>query len=111
MEIAKGLHYEYETRIIHCDFKPHNMRIDESWTPKISDFGSSKLLKPAQTRNTQHQEVVDDEEDLDIEEVEKMVKIGLFYVKTELVLRPTMKTLILMMEGNCFNTTSTSILF
>ncbi|KAL5820596.1 hypothetical protein ACOSQ3_022478 [Xanthoceras sorbifolium] len=55
--------------------------------------------------------VVDDEEDLDIEEVEKMVKIGLFYVKTELVLRPTMKTLILMMEGNCFNTTSTSILF
>ncbi|KAL5754031.1 hypothetical protein ACOSP7_022251 [Xanthoceras sorbifolium] len=58
--IAKGLqhlHYEYETRIIHCDFKPHNIHMDESWTPKITDFRLSKLLKPDQARNTQHQEV------------------------------------------------------
>ncbi|KAJ4715255.1 Receptor-like protein kinase 1 [Melia azedarach] len=53
LEIAKGIHYlheECQTRIIHCDIKPHNILMDECWTAKISDFGLSKLLKPDQTR-------------------------------------------------------------
>ncbi|KAF8411672.1 hypothetical protein HHK36_004230 [Tetracentron sinense] len=53
LEIARGilyLHEEWETRIIHCDIKPHNILMDQSWSARISDFGLSKLLNPDQTR-------------------------------------------------------------
>ncbi|KAL4644054.1 hypothetical protein ACB092_02G135500 [Castanea dentata] len=52
LEIARGIHYlheECQTRIIHCDIKPQNILMDESWSAKISDFGLSKLLKIDQT--------------------------------------------------------------
>ncbi|KAJ0016990.1 hypothetical protein Pint_12069 [Pistacia integerrima] len=39
------------------------------------------------------------EEGLDMEEAEKLVKIGLLCVETEFASRPTMKEVILMMEG------------
>ncbi|KAK6929969.1 S-locus glycoprotein domain [Dillenia turbinata] len=48
--IARGLSYlheECETQIIHCDIKP---RIND--TPKIADFGLSKLLNKEQTRTS-----------------------------------------------------------
>ncbi|XP_021692398.2 G-type lectin S-receptor-like serine/threonine-protein kinase LECRK3 [Hevea brasiliensis] len=51
--IARGilyLHEECETQIIHCDIKPQNILIDEYRSPKISDFGLAKLLKPDQTK-------------------------------------------------------------
>ncbi|KAL9462354.1 hypothetical protein AB3S75_000373 [Citrus x aurantiifolia] len=168
LEIAKGIHYlhdECETRIIHCDIKPQNIHMDESWTAKISDFGLSKLLKPDQTRTYtilrgtrgytapewhsnnspitvksdvysfgvmlleivccrknmdeklrdeevvlidwayhcyeagEVQNLVIEEDHVDMEELEKMVKIGLWCVETEFSLRPTMKQVILMMEG------------
>uniref|UniRef100_A0A6N2LA58 Receptor-like serine/threonine-protein kinase n=1 Tax=Salix viminalis TaxID=40686 RepID=A0A6N2LA58_SALVM len=167
LEVAKGLHYlheECETRIIHCDIKPHNVLMDESLSAKISDFGLSKLLKPDQTRTYtiprgtrgyeapewhRHNtpvttkadvfsfgilllEIVscrknvdllapDDEiilmdwvqgcygagelkkvvgeVEVNLEELEKMVKIGLWCVQTEIDLRPTMKQVILMMDG------------
>ena len=168
LEISKGIHYlhdECETRIIHCDIKPQNILMDESWTAKISDFGLSKLLKPDQTRTytilrgtrgytapewhsnnspitvksdvysfgvmlleivccrKNMDETLRDEEVVlidwayhcyeagevqnlvieadheDMEELEKMVKIGLWCVETEFSLRPTMKQVILMMEG------------
>ncbi|EEF28982.1 serine-threonine protein kinase, plant-type, putative [Ricinus communis] len=168
LDIAKGLHYlheECETKIIHCDIKPHNVLMDESHSAKISDFGLSKLLKPDQTRtytiprgtrgygapewhknNTpittkadvysfgillleticcrknfdltapseaiilmdwvyrcyedgELGNVVGDQAELDLGELEKMVKIGLWCVQTEVNSRPTMKEVILMMEG------------
>ncbi|KAK9230321.1 hypothetical protein WN944_023288 [Citrus x changshan-huyou] len=168
LEIAKGIHYlhdECETRIIHCDIKPQNILMDESWTAKISDFGLSKLLKPDQTRTYtilrgtrgyrapewhsnnspitvksdvysfgvmlleivccrknmdetlrdeevvlidwayhcyeagEVQNLVIEADHVDMEELEKMVKIGLWCVETEFSLRPTMKQVILMMEG------------
>ncbi|KAJ4715261.1 Receptor-like protein kinase 1 [Melia azedarach] len=168
LEIAKGIHYlheECETRIIHCDIKPHNILMDECGTAKISDFGLSKLLKPDQTRtytvargtrgyaapewynnNTpitvkadvysygvmlleiiccrkkmdeslrdeeiilmdwayhcyeagKIQKLVHQEDEVQMEELEKMVKIGLLCVETELTSRPKMKEVILMMEG------------
>ncbi|KAM0024013.1 putative protein kinase RLK-Pelle-SD-2b family [Helianthus debilis subsp. tardiflorus] len=52
LDVASGilyLHQECETRIIHCNIKPHNILFDESWTAKISDFGLSKLLRPDQS--------------------------------------------------------------
>ncbi|KAJ4724157.1 Receptor-like protein kinase [Melia azedarach] len=53
--IARGLFYLHEectTQIIHCDIKPQNILIDDSFTAKISDFGLAKILKPDQTRTT-----------------------------------------------------------
>ncbi|KAL9459453.1 hypothetical protein AB3S75_002785 [Citrus x aurantiifolia] len=45
------------------------------------------------------QNLVIEEDHVDMEELEKMVKIGLWCVETEFSLRPTMKQAILMMEG------------
>ena len=50
---ARGLlylHEECSTQIIHCDIKPQNLLLDDSFTAKISDFGLAKLLKTDQTR-------------------------------------------------------------
>ncbi|PIN25175.1 Serine/threonine protein kinase [Handroanthus impetiginosus] len=51
--IASGLTYLHEecsSHIIHCDVKPQNILLDESLTPKISDFGLAKLLLSEQSR-------------------------------------------------------------
>ncbi|XP_022759272.1 LEAF RUST 10 DISEASE-RESISTANCE LOCUS RECEPTOR-LIKE PROTEIN KINASE-like 2.1 [Durio zibethinus] len=46
--IARGLEYLHQgctTRILHFDIKPHNILLDESFCPKISDFGLAKLCE------------------------------------------------------------------
>lgn len=51
--IARGLMYLHEEcsiQIIHCDIKPQNILLDDSFTAKISDFGLAKLLMTDQTR-------------------------------------------------------------
>ncbi|XP_041992838.1 G-type lectin S-receptor-like serine/threonine-protein kinase LECRK1 isoform X2 [Salvia splendens] len=51
--IARGICYLHEdcsVPIIHCDIKPQNVLLDESFAPKIADFGLAKLLKADQTR-------------------------------------------------------------
>ncbi|KAJ9158696.1 hypothetical protein P3X46_024257 [Hevea brasiliensis] len=51
--IARGLTYLHEecsTQIIHCDIKPQNILLDDSFTARISDFGLAKLLMSDQTR-------------------------------------------------------------
>ncbi|KAI3826533.1 hypothetical protein L1987_00581 [Smallanthus sonchifolius] len=45
--IAKGLSYLHEdcsNQIIHCDIKPQNILLDDSYNAKIADFGLAKLL-------------------------------------------------------------------
>ncbi|KAM2046848.1 hypothetical protein ACFX1T_005590 [Malus domestica] len=56
-EIALGtargllyLHEECSSQIIHCDIKPQNILLDDSFTARISDFGVAKLLMMDQTR-------------------------------------------------------------
>ncbi|EXB28979.1 G-type lectin S-receptor-like serine/threonine-protein kinase RLK1 [Morus notabilis] len=51
--IARGLFYLHEEcrmQIIHCDIKPQNILLDDSYTARISDFGLAKILKINQTR-------------------------------------------------------------
>ncbi|XVF04396.1 hypothetical protein REPUB_Repub05bG0078700 [Reevesia pubescens] len=46
--IGRGLEYLHRgcnTRILHLDIKPHNILLDESFCPKISDFGLAKLCE------------------------------------------------------------------
>ncbi|KAI4317760.1 hypothetical protein L6164_025603 [Bauhinia variegata] len=52
---ARGLFYLHEecsSRIIHCDIKPQNVLLDDSYTAKICDFGLAKLMKTDQTGTT-----------------------------------------------------------
>ncbi|KAL3499696.1 hypothetical protein ACH5RR_038789 [Cinchona calisaya] len=46
LEVARGIDYLHrgcEMQILHFDIKPHNILLDEHFSPKISDFGLAKL--------------------------------------------------------------------
>ncbi|CAA2976464.1 rust resistance kinase Lr10-like [Olea europaea subsp. europaea] len=43
--VARGIEYLHrgcDMRILHFDIKPHNILLDDNFTPKISDFGLAK---------------------------------------------------------------------
>ncbi|CAN6693394.1 unnamed protein product [Malus baccata var. baccata] len=53
--IARGLlylHEECSSQNIHCDIKPQNIVLDDSYTARISNFRLAKLLKMDQTQTT-----------------------------------------------------------
>ena len=44
--VARGIEYLHrwcDMHILHFDIKPHNILLDENFTPKVSDFGLAKL--------------------------------------------------------------------
>ncbi|XP_024927218.2 rust resistance kinase Lr10 isoform X2 [Ziziphus jujuba] len=52
LSIAKGIEYLHQgcdQRILHFDIKPHNVLLDNNFTPKISDFGLAKLCAKDQS--------------------------------------------------------------
>ncbi|KAL5555679.1 hypothetical protein UlMin_037915 [Ulmus minor] len=51
LDVARGVFYLHEecgVHIIHCNLKPQNILLDDTWTSKISDFGLARLLMPNQ---------------------------------------------------------------
>uniref|UniRef100_A0A0A0KX79 non-specific serine/threonine protein kinase n=1 Tax=Cucumis sativus TaxID=3659 RepID=A0A0A0KX79_CUCSA len=55
LETARGLCYLHEgcsTQTIHCDIKPQNILLDESFSARIADLGLAKLLKNDGARTT-----------------------------------------------------------
>lgn len=49
---AKGLAYLHEdcdSKIVHCDIKPENVLLDDSYHAKVSDFGLAKLMTREQS--------------------------------------------------------------
>ncbi|XP_050208367.1 G-type lectin S-receptor-like serine/threonine-protein kinase LECRK1 [Mercurialis annua] len=167
LDVARGifyLHEECRVHIVHCNIKPRNILIDDSWTAKISDFGLAKLLIPNQTSIAQMviersgysapelqssalisvkadiysygivlleiiccrsnievnvnerdetllsswaykclttgevYKLVEDE-DVDMETLERMVKVALWCIQNDPTLRPAMKDVMLMLEG------------
>ncbi|XP_042977297.1 G-type lectin S-receptor-like serine/threonine-protein kinase LECRK1 isoform X1 [Carya illinoinensis] len=169
LDVARGilyLHEECEVHIIHCNIKPQNILMDDTWTAKISDFGLAKLLPRNQSRTTMRVEETTgysylapewqknalisvkadtysfgivllellccrssieinvpsaDEillsswvyncfmageldklvqgENVDFMTLERMVKVGLWCIQEDPALRPSMKNVILMLEG------------
>ncbi|XXG62438.1 hypothetical protein AAC387_Pa05g0794 [Persea americana] len=50
--IARGIEYLHQgcdMRILHFDIKPHNILLDEKFTPKVSDFGLAKFYPTEQS--------------------------------------------------------------
>ncbi|KAL4027386.1 G-type lectin S-receptor-like serine/threonine-protein kinase RLK1 [Cucumis melo var. makuwa] len=55
LETARGLCYLHEgcsSQTIHCDIKPQNILLDESFTARIADFGLAQFVKKDQARTT-----------------------------------------------------------
>ncbi|XP_051199215.1 uncharacterized protein [Lolium perenne] len=49
--ICNGLHFLHDQcRIVHLDLKPENILMDPTMTPKIADFGLSRIFGEKQTR-------------------------------------------------------------
>uniref|UniRef100_A0A0E0BR05 non-specific serine/threonine protein kinase n=1 Tax=Oryza glumipatula TaxID=40148 RepID=A0A0E0BR05_9ORYZ len=58
-EIAEGMKYMHVgsgVQMIHRDLKPHNILLDDNWTPKISDFGLAMLFSPDEAK--QHTQLI-----------------------------------------------------
>jgi len=50
--IAKGIEYLHQgcdQRILHFDINPHNVLLDDNFTPKITDFGLAKMCSKNQS--------------------------------------------------------------
>jgi serine/threonine-protein kinase len=56
-QVAEGLHYAHQKKIVHRDMKPANVMLLADGTVKIMDFGIARLINPDATRRTREGEM------------------------------------------------------
>ncbi|MBA0694383.1 hypothetical protein Goari_004688, partial [Gossypium aridum] len=114
--IARGIMYLHEDsrlRIIHRDLKASNVLLDHDMNPKISDFGMAKIFGRDQNQaNTNRawklwskgegMELIDEHlvGSSVPAEVLKCIQIGLLCVQVDPANRPTMTTVVSMLESD-----------
>ncbi|KAH7853288.1 hypothetical protein Vadar_000938 [Vaccinium darrowii] len=123
--VARGigyLHQGCDMQILHFDIKPHNILLDENFTPKVSDFGLAKLyptddsivtLTAARgTLGYMAPELfyknIGEGKDIKIGEtteeeskmVKKMMLVALWCIQMRPIDRPSMNKVVEMLEGN-----------
>ncbi|CAN6566840.1 unnamed protein product [Malus baccata var. baccata] len=128
--IAKGIEYLHlgcDLRILHFDIKPHNILLDQNFTPKISDFDvysfgmlllemiGGRKNTGSTTENTTNEvyypewiyNLLEEGDDLRIHISEEgdgkipkqLAIVGLWCIQWHPVDRPSMKTVVQMLEG------------
>ncbi|EOY13491.1 Uncharacterized protein TCM_032092 [Theobroma cacao] len=107
--VAQGndyLHKGCEMQILHFDIKPHNILLDENFTPKVSDFGLANLYSVDDDiiSLTAARDEGDTMELGDVTEIEnkimrKMVIVTLWCIQMKPTDRPSMSKVLKMLES------------